>query len=247
MPRRPTADFATTDTWRIFRIMSEFVEGFETMSKIGKAVSIFGSARTPTTDRYYKLAEEMAGKLVKHKFAIITGGGSGIMEAANKGAIAAHGISVGLNIHLPMEQLLNPYTNVSMEFHYFFARKMMFVKYAWALVCFPGGFGTLDEFFESMTLIQTEKSPRYPVVCIGCDYWSGLVNWLNDTIREKYDTIREDDLTLFKVTDDVDEAVDFIEKRAGKISRRNHHISRLDEAFSLLCPKRPTNSKKKHS
>ncbi len=233
-----TADFQSTDTWRVFRIMSEFVEGFETMSNIGKAVSIFGSARTKPQNRYYKMAEDLAAELARRKFAIITGGGPGIMEAANKGAVEAGGISVGLNITLPMEQTPNPYTNVALDFHYFFARKMMFVKYAWALVCFPGGFGTLDEFFESLTLIQTRKSPRYPVVCIGSDYWSSLRDWMSEVLFKQYKAIDEDDVLLFEITDDIAAAADFIEKHAGKVSNGNHHLKAKDEEFRFLMPKK---------
>jgi len=185
----PDQGFYYEDLWRVFRIMAEFVEAFETMNKVGRAVSIFGSARTSVDDPYYAKARELAGELVKRKFAIITGGGPGIMEAANRGAYEAKGLSVGLNINLPMEQKPNPYQNVSLDFHYFFARKMMFVKYAGALVCFPGGFGTLDEFFEALTLIQTQKTPRFPVVCIGREYWSGLHDWIEKTLLNQYHTV----------------------------------------------------------
>jgi uncharacterized protein (TIGR00730 family) len=202
------------DLWRVFRIMAEFVEGFETMGKIGRAVSIFGSARTSPQDKYYKMAEELASELVKRNFAIITGGGPGIMEAANKGA--QKGVSVGLNIHLPHEQVFNPYQNISLDFHYFFARKMMFVKYAEALICLPGGFGTLDEFFEALTLIQTHKSPQFPVVCLGTEYWNGLRDWIKKILHEKYSYIDYEDMFLFEVTDDVKAAARFIEKNAGK-------------------------------
>ena len=221
--RRQSADFQSEDTWRVFRIMSEFVEGFETMSKIGKAVSIFGSARTTPDDKYYKMAEQLAGELAKRGFAVITGGGPGIMEAANKGAHEAKGISVGLNINLPEEQTPNPYSNIGIDFHYFFTRKMMFVKYAWALVCFPGGFGTLDEFFESMTLVQTLKAPKFPVVCLGSDYWSSLTKWLKDVVLDRYQGIDPEDLALFEVTDDVDAAVEFIEQNAGRTRRMNRN------------------------
>lgn len=204
------------DLWRVFRIMAEFVEGFELMGNVGKAISIFGSARTKPDDKYYKMAEELAYKLAKSDFAIITGGGPGIMEAANKGAAEAGGVSVGLNILLPMEQRPNPYQNLSMEFHYFFARKMMFVKYAWGLVCFPGGFGTLDEFFESLTLIQTHKAPTFPVVCLGVDYWKGLIDWLKTKVLDEYHNIDPEDMNLFEITDDVEEAAEFLRKNAGQ-------------------------------
>ena len=204
------------DLWRVFRIMAEFVEGFELMGNVGRAISIFGSARTKPDDKYYKMAEQLSADLAESGFAIITGGGPGIMEAANKGAAEAGGLSVGLNILLPMEQTPNPYQNVSMEFHYFFARKMMFIKYAWGLVCFPGGFGTLDEFFESMTLIQTHKAPTFPVVCIGKDYWSGLIDWLKGKVLDEYHNIDPEDMNLFEVTDNIEAAADFLRKNAGQ-------------------------------
>ena len=207
------------DIWRIFRIMAEFVEGFEVMSTIGPAVSIFGSARTRPNTKYYRLAESLAEKLAGRGFAIITGGGPGIMEAANKGANKAGGISVGLNISLPREQEANPYQNVSLNFHYFFCRKVMFIKYATAFVCFPGGFGTMDEFFESMTLIQTRKADRFPVVLIGTDFWKPLIDWIEDTMLHKFEHIDPEDLFLFKLTDDVDEAVEIICREAKRPER----------------------------
>jgi len=202
-PSNPTV---AEETWRVFRIMSEFVEGFETMSRVPPAVSVFGSARTRPTDVYYKGAETLARELVGQGFAVITGGGPGIMEAANKGAAQAGGVSVGLNIFLPQEQAANPYQNVSLDFRYFFCRKVMFVKYAVAFVCFPGGFGTMDEFFESMTLIQTHKVDPFPVVLIGSDFWSPLVDWMrrHQVVSGRY--IDESDLGLFRIMDDVVEA-----------------------------------------
>src|SRR4051812_50079802 len=166
------------DTWRIFRIMSEFVEGFESLAHIGPAVSIFGSARTRPDDPYYIAAERTAALLAKAKLAVITGGGPGIMEAANKGAFEAGGVSVGCNITLPQEQEANRYQTISLDFHYFYARKVMFVKYASAFICYPGGYGTLDEFFETITLIQTLKSEAFPVLLYGSEYWDGLVAWM---------------------------------------------------------------------
>lgn len=201
---------AAEETWRIFRIMAEFVDGFETMARVPRAVSIFGSARTPPTDRYYALAEQFASDLVRRGFAVITGGGPGIMEAANKGAAAAGGVSVGLNIYLPKEQIANPYQNVSVDFRYFFCRKVMFLKYAVALVCFPGGFGTLDEFLESMTLIQTGKAERYPVILIGSEYWSPLLDWMKKHLLENNAFIDKSDLNLCSVTDDIVQAADSI-------------------------------------
>lgn len=198
------------ETWRLFRIMAEFVDGFETMSQVGEAVAVFGSARTKPGTPVYVAAEALGAKLVKAGFAVITGGGPGVMEAANKGAFEANGTSVGVNISLPHEQEANPYQTTSVEFHYFFARKVMFVKYAMGLVCFPGGFGTLDEFFEAMTLIQTEKSPRYPIVLYDSKYWSPLVNFFRQNLLVEYGTISPEDMNLFLLTDDVDEAVSHI-------------------------------------
>ena len=194
---------AAEETWRVFRIMSEFVEGFDAMSRVSPAVSVFGSARTGTDDPNYAMAEQLAGELVRHGFAVITGGGPGIMEAANKGAKEAGGESIGLNIFLPVEQTANPYQTVSLDFRYFFCRKVMFVKYAIAFVIFPGGFGTMDEFFESMTLIQTEKTERFPVILVGSTFWSPLIDWMKKYQLGKHPYIGEEDLNLFEITDDV--------------------------------------------
>lgn len=195
------------DTWRIFRIMAEFVEGFDVMNSVGPAVTIFGSARSKPDNVYYQMAQDLAARLARQGMAVITGGGPGIMEAANKGAYEAHGQSIGLNISLPMEQVANPYQTISLNFHYFFCRKVMFVKYATAFVCFPGGFGTMDEFFESMTLIQTGKSGKFPVVLIGREFWGNMVEWIRKTMLEEHHNIDADDLDLFTLTDDLDEAV----------------------------------------
>ncbi|HMQ14394.1 MAG TPA: TIGR00730 family Rossman fold protein [Phycisphaerae bacterium] len=203
-------DNTGADTWRLFRIMAEFVDGFEVMADVSPAVSVFGSARTPPDDPYYGRAVELAGKLSKRGFAIITGGGPGIMEAANRGALEAGGRSIGLNIALPQEQRPNRYQNISLNFHYFFARKVMFVKYATAFVCFPGGFGTMDEFFEAMTLIQTGKAPSMQVVLIGGEYWGPLVAWMRDVLLARFANIDADDLKLFHLTDDVDAAVELV-------------------------------------
>ena len=200
--------FVNEDPWRVFRIMSEFVEGFETMSRVGPAVSIFGSARTPRSAPDYRRARKLAGMLCNEGYGIITGGGPGIMEAANRGAHDADGLSVGLNINLPMEQNANPWADVRLDFRYFFARLVMFVKYANAFVCFPGGFGTLHEFFNSMTLIQTGKSMRFPVVLIGRSYWSGLMDWVRETMLESGDAkIDAEDMDLFTLTDSLEETV----------------------------------------
>ncbi len=191
------------ETWRVFRIMSEFVDGFDTMSRLPPAVSVFGSARSTPSDPHYAMAEELSRNLTGHGFATITGGGGGIMEAANKGAAEAGGESVGLNIYLAEEQQANKYQTVSLDFRYFFCRKVMFVKYAVAFVCFPGGFGTMDEFFESMTLIQTGKTERFPVILIGTSFWLPLVEWMKTHQLGENGYISASDLDLFHVTDDV--------------------------------------------
>ena len=175
-------DFFSEDPWRVFRIMSEFVEGFEVLSKVGKAVSIFGSSRTRPNSKYYKLAEQVAFSLAKEGYAIITGSGPGIMEAANKGAERAGGHSVGLNIQIPLEQKPNKYVETLLDFRYFFVRKVMFVKYAKAFVIMPGGYGTLDEFTEAINLIQTKRITKFPVVLFGSEYWKGMLDWLKATV-----------------------------------------------------------------
>ncbi len=202
-------EFTHTDTWRVFRIMGEFVQGFEELASLTRGVSIFGSARTPATDPFYKLAQETAALLVKEGFAVITGGGPGIMEAANRGAFEAGGVSVGCNIELPFEQHSNPYLTKSVTFRYFFVRKMMFVKYSLGFVIFPGGFGTLDELFEALTLIQTRKIRNFPVVMVGSKYWEGLLNWIRDSAL-KEGKVNEDDLKLVHVTDSPAEVVQII-------------------------------------
>lgn len=204
-------EIKTKDSWQIFKIMSEFVEGFETMSKIGPCVSIFGSARTKPENKYYQIAEEIAYKLTLEGFGIISGGGPGIMEAANKGAQRGQGKSVGLNIDLPFEQHHNPYIDNDklITFDYFFVRKLMFIKYAQGFVVMPGGFGTLDEFFESLTLIQTKKIGKFPIILVGKDFWSGLMDWIKTTLIEEKN-INPDDLNFFKLVDTSDEAVKII-------------------------------------
>ena len=197
------------DPWRVFRIMSEFVEGFEVMSQIGPAVSVFGSSRTRPGDRYYELARKLGAMLAERGFAIITGGGPGIMEAANRGADDAGGRSVGLNITLPHEQTANRYSNIRLDFHYFFARKVMFVKYACGFIGLPGGFGTLDEIFEALTLKQTGKMVDFPVMLYGSEFWSGLIDWLaREPLRRGM--IDESDLEMFRLTDSIDEVVSCI-------------------------------------
>jgi uncharacterized protein (TIGR00730 family) len=193
------------DAWRIFRILSEFVEGFESLHDIGPAVSVFGSARTKPEDHFYQAAQETAALLVKEKFAVITGGGPGIMEAANKGAFEAGGKSIGLNITLPREQESNPYVTLGMDFHYFYARKVMFLKYASAFICFPGGYGTLDEFFETVTLIQTLKAEPFPVILYGTRFWTGLVEWMRSQLVPHL--IEDHDLDIFRLVDRPQDAV----------------------------------------
>jgi len=204
-------DFTHEDTWRIFRITSEFVDGFETLAKVGDAVSIFGSSRLKSSSKYYKLAEETAYLLAKAGYAVITGSGSGIMEAANKGAKRAGGCSVGLNIQIPSEQKSNKYVGTLLDFRYFFVRKVMFVKYAKAFVIMPGGYGTMDEFSEAITLIQTERIPKFPVVLFGSDYWKGLLHWLHDTVL-KHGSISKEDLNIFTVVDTPKEALAVIKR-----------------------------------
>jgi uncharacterized protein (TIGR00730 family) len=196
------------NTWQIFKIMAEFVEGFEKMSRIGPCVSIFGSARTLPGTTYYNLAEDIAFKLTSEGYGVITGGGPGIMEAANKGAQKANGKSVGLNIKLPFEQSSNPYIDNDklIIFDYFFVRKLMFIKYSQGFIVLPGGFGTLDELFESLTLIQTKKIGKFPIVMVGKDYWSGLYEWIQTRMIEEKN-INPDDLKLFTLVDSADEAV----------------------------------------
>ncbi len=205
-------DIKAQNSWHIFKIMSEFVEGFEKMSRIGPCVSIFGSARTKPENKYYKLAEEIAFKLVKEGYGIITGGGPGIMEAANKGARDGRGKSVGLNIVLPFEQTNNQFIDrdKSIDFDYFFVRKTIFLKYSQGFIAMPGGFGTLDELFEALTLVQTNKIAQFPVVLVGSEYWTGLLDWLKSTVLEGQKNINSSDLELFKLVDTADEAVKHI-------------------------------------
>ena len=199
-------DFTAEETWRVFRIMAEFVEGFELLKDVAPAVTIFGSAQVKRDTREYENAVTLAEKLAVQGYSVITGGGPGIMEAANKGAAEAGGKSIGLNITLPSEQEPNPYINRLISFRYFFVRKVMFVKYASAFVIMPGGFGTMDELFESLTLIQTHKINKFPVVLFDVDYWQGLVDWVkNKMLGEK--KIFSEDMNIFKITDDIDEVV----------------------------------------
>ncbi len=198
------------DLWRIFRVLAEFTEGFQELASVGPAVSFFGSARSKPGTKYYNLAERTAYQMAKAGFAVISGGGGGIMEAANKGAAEAGGKSIGLNIELPMEQLPNEYQNMSLHFKYFFCRKVMFLKYAHGFIVFPGGFGTMDEFFESLVLIQTLKQASFPVICMGSEFWGKLVDWIKDTMLDGHQYISPEDLDVFKVIDDPDEVTKII-------------------------------------
>lgn len=204
----------TNDSWSIFKIMGEFVEGYEKMQSIGPCVSIFGSARTKPGTKYYEMSVDIAGKLSQKGYGVITGGGPGIMEAGNKGAFENGGVSVGLNIELPFEQNNNPWIDRDkcINFDYFFVRKVMFVKYSQGFIVMPGGFGTLDELFESLTLIQTHKISRFPVILVGSGFWTGLMDWIKTTLLEEYENISEGDLDLFAVVDTAEEAVDEIDK-----------------------------------
>ncbi len=211
--RKDWNDIKSNDSWSIFKIMSEFVEAYDRMAKIGPCISIFGSARTKEDNRYYQQSVDMAEKLASKGYGIISGGGPGIMEAANRGAQKGKTASVGLNIDLPFEQNHNPYIDQehNLQFNYFFVRKVIFVKYSQAFIIMPGGFGTLDEAFEALTLIQTKKIKRRPVVFVGKDYWSGLMKWIEATMLLTEKNISAEDLNLYKVVDSTEEAVDYIE------------------------------------
>lgn len=220
--RKDWTEIKTNDSWAIFKIMSEFVEGYERMAKIGPCISIFGSARTKPDNKYYQLAIEVSEKLALAGYGIITGGGPGIMEAGNKGAQQAGGKSVGLNIDLPFEQNHNPYIDAehNLEFDYFFVRKVIFVKYSQGFVVMPGGLGTLDEMFEALTLIQTKKINKRPIVLVGKKYWSGLVDWIKEAMLEQEQNISPDDLNLFTIVETADEAVQYIND-----FYKSHHLT----------------------
>jgi uncharacterized protein (TIGR00730 family) len=206
-------EIRSNDSWAIFKIMSEFVNGYETMSRIGPCVTIFGSARTKPEEKYYQLAEEIAYKISKAGYGVITGGGPGIMEAGNKGAHRGEGTSVGLNIELPFEQHFNPFIDKdkNLNFDYFFVRKVMFVKYSQGFVVMPGGFGTLDELFEAITLIQTKKIGKFPIILVGTEFWSGLLDWIKNVLIDKQKNVNPEDLNLIKVVDSAEEVVEALD------------------------------------
>jgi hypothetical protein len=244
-PDRPS--FLDSDPWRALRILSEFVEGFDALAAVGPAVTVFGSARTDPGHRYYALARELGMMLAKQGYAVITGGGPGIMEAANRGCQEGDGLSVGCNIELPMEQGINAYCDLGVEFRYFFARKTMFVKYADAFVIFPGGYGTLDELFEALTLIQTKKVQGFPVILMGADYWEGMVDWIKGTLLAEA-TISPEDVDLLRITDDPAEACQIINayvterrEQAAETHPGTQAISR-DEASPTARPGHPAHA-----
>ncbi len=214
-------EIKTNDSWAIFKIMSEFVDGYEKLSRIGPCVSVYGSARTKPGEKYYEMAENIAFKLTQNGYGVITGGGPGIMEAGNKGARRGGGISVGLNIDLPFEQKDNPYidNDKNLDFDYFFVRKVMFVKYAQGFVAMPGGFGTLDELFEAMTLIQTKKIGKFPLILVGSEFWNGILDWIKKTVLLEFNNISKKDLDLFTIVDEADEVIDIIDTFYKK-----HHL-----------------------
>ena len=222
--QRPFADpsFLESDAWRALRIMGEFIDGFDALARLGPAVSIFGSARTRPDDPMFRQAETLAARLSEQGFTVITGGGPGIMTAANKGAKEADGVSVGLAIDLPRETGLNPYVDLPAYFRYFFVRKTMFVKYAQAFVIFPGGFGTFDELFESLTLVQTDKIDHFPIILFDSSYWAGLIDWLRAQVVAR-GNVSEQDLELFRVSDDIEEVVDIIAESYR--AREANHVS----------------------
>ena len=217
-------EFTHTDTWRVFRIMGEFVEGFDELASLSRGISIFGSARSKPDDPYYKAAQETGGLLAHEGFAVITGGGPGVMEAANRGAFEAGGLSIGCNIELPFEQKPNAYQTRSLTFKYFFVRKMMFVKYSLGFVIFPGGFGTFDELFEALTLIQTKKIRDFPVVLFGASYWNGLIEWIRDVVLAE-GKIAPHDMRLFHVTDSPAEVVQILKQSQSTLSKLDRIVS----------------------
>jgi len=231
-PVRP--EFLDSDPWRSLRILAEFVEGFDALASVGPAVSVFGSARIKSSNPYYRQGRELGKMLAKAGYAVITGGGPGIMEAANRGCQEGGGLSVGCNIELPQEQGLNPYVDLGVEFRYFFARKVMFVKYADAFVIFPGGYGTLDELFEALTLIQTQKVQDFPVILMGTDYWGGMIDWIRASVLAE-SAIDPEDVDLLRLTDDPEEAIRIIKayqrthrERAAEVEPETKPIEKMD-------------------
>ncbi len=226
LDRRGPADWVHTDPWRVMRIQSEFVEGFGLLSEVGQSVSVFGSARVKPESANYVLGETIGTRLAEHGYTVITGGGPGVMEAANKGAQLAGGTSIGLGIELPFEQALNDHIDVGVTFRYFFVRKTMFVKYSQAFVVLPGGFGTMDELFEAITLVQTGKVTRFPVVLVGSQFWSGLIDWIHNALVEE-GTISPEDPGLVRLTDDPEEVVDIIQKAHIDLARQEFEASQV--------------------
>ncbi|WP_037158388.1 TIGR00730 family Rossman fold protein [Rhodococcoides fascians] len=217
LDQRGPGNWIHTDTWRVLRIQSEFVEGFGALAEVPRAVTVFGSARTPQNHPEYERSRQLGQSLAEAGFAVITGGGPGVMEGANRGASDADGFSIGLGIELPFEQGLNDWVDLGVNFRYFFVRKTMFVKYSQAFVCLPGGFGTLDELFEALTLVQTRKVTRFPIILLGTDFWSGLIEWIKNTLVAE-GKVSPSDLELIHCTDSVEEAVRFIESTTGEQS-----------------------------
>ncbi len=228
---RGTADWVHTDPWRVLRIQSEFVEGFGLLAELGPAISVFGSARTERDDPMYGLAEQVGRRLAEAGYAVITGGGPGIMEAANKGACDRGGLSVGLGIELPFEQGINDWVDIGIQFRYFFARKTMFVKYSQGFVVFPGGFGTLDELFEALTLVQTGKVTQFPIVLVGTSYWQGLLDWLRGTVAEQK-KISHPDLDLIVLTDDTDEVIATVQEAEKRRTKEEAALAEAEDKAS---------------
>src|SRR5699024_1816263 len=228
LERDPGPDWLHTDPWRIMRIQSEFVEGFGALSELGPAVSVFGSARLTEGTREYDLGMDVAQELVEAGYAVITGGGPGVMEAANRGAIDGDGAAVGLGIELPFEQGMNPYVGLGVNFRYFFVRKTMFVKYAQGFIVLPGGYGTLDELFEALTLVQTGKVRRFPIVLMGTEFWGGMIDWLRDVLAD-HGTIGPTDVDLMHLTDDPKEAVEYI-VTAAQVMKKHEELAAVEAA-----------------
>ena len=226
---RGMGDWVHTDPWRVLRIQSEFVEGFGALAELGPAVALFGSARTPVDHPHYALAEEVARGIASMGLAVITGGGPGVMEAANKGAVDAGGTSVGLGIELPFEQGMNEYVELGVNFRYFFARKTVFVKYSQAFVVLPGGFGTFDELFEALCLIQTHKIKKFPLILVGSEYWSGLLTWLESTVQHEYGYISAGDTDLVKVVDSAEDVLDALRENADAFTHHRVRPARAEQ------------------